>query len=217
MINVRRLLPADPWNQGVLVVFIALWAVSCVDVPYPKYFWLQHVPTVAVVLVLAAWQDRLAISRLSYTLIVAFMALHLLGARYLYSYVPYDDWSEPLAGFSITDQFGFQRNHYDRLVHFFYGALLVIPAWRFLRRFAGKSAAWSALFAFSIIMASSAAYEVFEWLVAVTLAPDWAESYNGQQGDPWDSQCDMALAAAGAVLALGIAATWHHQNAVSKR
>jgi len=211
MTFLRDLLPTDPWNRGAFVLFIAIWTLSCIHVPYPKYFWLQHVPTVAVVGTLVAVQNRLAISRTSYTLILAFMGLHLLGARYLYSYVPYDIWSEQLAGLSITDRFGFTRNHYDRVVHFFYGALLTVPAWRFVRRFAGAGTGWGALFAFSLIMASSAAYEVFEWLVAITMAPDWAESYNGQQGDPWDSQSDTALAGVGAVVALAVGAIGHHR------
>jgi putative membrane protein len=204
--TLQSLLPRDPINRAFLIAFLALWAVSCIAVPYPKYFWLQHVPTVAVVLALLAAQNRFAISRLSYGLIIAFMLLHVLGARYLYSYVPYDDWSEWLLGERITDRFEFTRNHYDRLVHFFFGLLLVIPAWRCARRFAGTGAWWSAVFAFSVILAASALYEVFEWLVAITMAPDWAESYNGQQGDIWDAQRDMALAALGAILGLSVTA-----------
>lgn len=33
------------------------------------------------------------------------------------------------------------------------------------------------------------------------LAPDAADAYNGQQGDAWDAQKDMALALAGALVA----------------
>jgi putative membrane protein len=43
-------------------------------------------------------------------------------------------------------------------------------------------------------------YEVFEWLLSVFLSPDQAEAYNGQQGDMWDPQKDMALAMLGAIL-----------------
>jgi putative membrane protein len=199
-----RLLPRDSWNRWMLTVFLMLWVASCIRVPYPKYFWLQHVPTVAALVVLAAAQNRFEISRTSYTLILAFLALHLLGARYLYSYVPYDYWSERLLGFDISERFGFTRNHYDRLVHLFFGLLLVIPVRRSLRRFAGVDATWSAALAFSLILAASALYEVFEWLVAAKMAPDWAESYNGQQGDVWDAQRDMALAAVGAAAGLVI-------------
>jgi putative membrane protein len=185
------------------------WAVSCINVPYPKYFWLQHVPTVGGIVALAWAQNRLQISRVSYTLIIALMALHVFGARYLYSYVPYDEWTQRLFGFSITDRFGFERNHYDRLVHFCFGLWLIVPAWRFSRRIVGLGPAWAAVFAFTAIMTASAIYEVLEWLGAIIMAPDWAESYNGQQGDVWDPQWDMALAACGAILGLGfIAGGW---------
>jgi putative membrane protein len=210
--SLRRLLPKDPWNRVVLALFLVVWAVSCIRVPYPQYFWLQHVPTVVVVVALIAVQNRLKISRLSYTLILAFLLLHVLGARYLYSYVPYDDWSDWLLGYRVTDRFSFTRNHYDRLVHFFFGLLLVLPAWRLSQRIVGTSAFWSAVFAFSAIMTASAVYEVFEWLVAVFMAPDWAESYNGQQGDPWDAQRDMALAGLGAILGLAILAGWQWRS-----
>jgi putative membrane protein len=196
------MLPADRWNRIVLAVFLAFWAISCINVPYPKYFWLQHVPTAAAIVGLAYVQNRLAISRLSYTLFMAFMALHVLGARYLYSYVPYDEWSERLFGFNINYQFGFRRNHFDRLVHFCFGLLLVIPAWRFSRRIVCLDAKWSAAFAMMGILSAGAVYEIFEWLAAMIMAPDWAESYNGQQGDVWDAQRDMALAACGAIIGL---------------
>jgi putative membrane protein len=206
MNRIHRMPPATAWNRRALALFLVLWAVSCIRVPYPKYFWLQHVPTVAVVLALAAADRRWPISRLSYTLILAFMTLHLLGARYLYSYVPYDVWSERFGGFRITDRCGFTRNHYDRFVHFCFGLLLVVPAWQFARRVMGLSAAGSVAAAISLILSTSALYEIFEWLVAVVMAPDWADSFNGQQGDPWDAQWDMALAMVGSIVGLALAA-----------
>ena len=52
-------------------------------------------------------------------------------------------------------------------------------------------------------MAASLLYEVGETAVALFFAPDWADRYLGQQGDLWDAQRDMALASAGAVIAMG--------------
>jgi putative membrane protein len=46
------------------------------------------------------------------------------------------------------------------------------------------------------VPATSAAYELLEWVVA----PDVAEAYNGQQGDMWDAHADMAIAALGALV-----------------
>jgi putative membrane protein len=47
----------------------------------------------------------------------------------------------------------------------------------------------------------------------MTFAPDWAEAYNGQQGDIWDPQKDMALAAAGSILAAGVVGLAYSQKA----
>jgi putative membrane protein len=199
-------LPADRWNRGALVVFLLLWLASCIRPPHPEYLLLQHGPTVVAVVALAAVQNRLKVSRVSYTLILLFIAFHLLGARYLYSFVPYDDWFEPLLGVRLTDYFGFQRNHYDRLVHFLFGLFVVVPSWRFSRRILGLNNWWSAAVAFAIIMATSAMYEVLEWLIAVTQSATTAESYNGQQGDVWDPQWDMALAGLGSLVGLFLVA-----------
>ena len=38
------------------------------------------------------------------------------------------------------------------------------------------------------------------------MAPDWADRYNGQQGDIWDPQKDMALALLGATLSTLVSA-----------
>jgi putative membrane protein len=200
------ILPDDPWNRCALVVFLTLWFASCVRPPYPEYLLLQHGPTLVTVIALAAVQNRIGVSRVSYTLILLFMAFHLVGGRYLYSNVPYDDWSQTLFGVRITDAFNFQRNHYDRLVHFLFGLLVVIPSWRFGRRILRLGVWWSAAVAFSIIMTASAVYELLEWSFAMLLAPEWAESYNGQQGDVWDPHWDMALAGLGSLVGLGLVA-----------
>ena len=200
------LLPHDRWNRAALAAFLLLWLVSCIKPPYPEYLLLQHGPTVVAIAALVLVQNRLAVSRLSYTLILTFLAFHLLGARYLYSFVPYDDWLQPLLGFRLTQHFHFQRNHYDRLVHIMFGALIVIPSRRFSRRILRLGDWWSAAVAFAIIMAASAVYEILEWIVAMTQSATTAESYNGQQGDIWDPQWDMALAGIGSLVSLGIIA-----------
>ena len=68
-------------------------------------------------------------------------------------------------------------------------------------RYGGLSRRWALFTAISAVAAASAVYEVFEWLLAVVAAPEYAEHYNGQQGDLWDGQKDMALAIAGSLIA----------------
>ncbi len=48
---------------------------------------------------------------------------------------------------------------------------------------------------------SSVMYEMFEWLLTIIAPADQADNYNGQQGDIWDAQKDMALAMLGGIFA----------------
>ena len=199
-----KLLPRDHYQRAIFLIFLLFFAGSCIAPPYRQFLLMQHVPTVLAALLLAYMSNRFVISRLSFSSIILFLCLHTLGARYLYSYTPYDLWSEKLLGFNITDTFGFQRNHYDRLVHFSYGLLVAVPVQEFERRYLRLSLWVSSVLAIEFIIATSASYELLEWLVAVVFTPDWAETFLGQQGDIFDAQKDMALATAGAVLSICI-------------
>lgn len=193
-------------NGQLLAVVVTLLAtlVSFLGAPYPYEQRLQHVPTF-VALVALAWMARRQVLRnTSFFCILGFWWLHILGARWIYSYVPYDDWSEWATGHRLSDLFGWTRNHFDRLVHFAFGALAVPPLVEVLRRQFGV-ANWIAIcVAFCIVMTIGGMYEIVEWQVAVWMSPDQAEAYNGQQGDLWDPQKDMALNALGAILSAGV-------------
>jgi len=207
----RRLLPNDPWNRRVLAAFVVLWVISCIRVPYPQFFAMQHLPTALAVIALTAAERKALVDRVGFGFVISFLVLHVVGARYLYSYVPYDDWAEHVLGIRLSERFGFERNHYDRLVHFWFGLLFVYPLARFFERQLGVRGWWPAVLALCVVMAAGAVYEIAEWSVAMAFAPDWADAYNGQQGDPWDAQRDMALAAVGAmfgVVGLALLRSW---------
>lgn len=197
-----KLLPRDRYQTVLFLFFLLFFAGSCISPPYLQFLLMQHVPTVLAALLLAYLSNRFVISRCSFSSIIVFLCLHTLGARYLYSYVPYDVWSEKLLGVNLSEAFGFQRNHYDRVVHFSYGLLLAVPVQEFERRYLRLSKAVSSLLALEFIIATSASYELIEWLVAVVFTPDWAEQFLGQQGDIFDAQKDTALATLGAVVSI---------------
>lgn len=199
-------LPRDWYQRVLFLLFFVFFAASCVAPPYRQFLLMQHVPTVLAALLLAFLSNRFTISRLSFTSIIVFLGLHTLGARYLYSYVPYDVWSEQVLGISISKTFGFQRNHYDRVVHFSYGLLLAVPIQEFERRHLRLSVALSSVLAIECIIATSASYELIEWFVAVIFTPDWADQFLGQQGDMFDAQKDMALATSGAIVSISVLA-----------
>ncbi len=197
-------IPRDPVQRILFACFLLFFAGSCISPPFLQFLMMQHVPTVLAALLLGWMANRFTISRISFALIVLFLCLHTLGARYLYSYTPYDVWSEALLGVNITELFGLERNHYDRLVHFSYGLLLVVPIQEFERRYLRLSMIVASVLAVEFILATSAAYELLEWGIAVVFTPDWAESFLGQQGDIFDAQKDTALATLGALISVSI-------------
>ena len=73
-------------------------------------------------------------------------------------------------------------------------------------RSCGAGAGWgrAALAVLGWVLAISCLYEIFEWLLTIVAAGETADRYNGQQGDIWDAQKDMAFAALGAILVLAI-------------
>jgi putative membrane protein len=196
------LLLHDRYKQLVLLLLLVLFLATCIKPPYPQFLLMQHAPTVLGGVLLACMANRFAMSRLSFTSVAVFLALHTVGARYLYSYTPYDELIEALFGVNITELFGFKRNHYDRWVHFSYGLLMAVPIQEFERRHLKLSVALSSVLAVECIIATSASYEMIEWLVAVIFTPDWADQFLGQQGDLFDAQKDMALAVAGALVSI---------------
>jgi len=196
------LLPRDRCHRVLFVLLLIVFVASCIAPPYQEFLLMQHAPTVLGGILLVFMANRYEISRLSFASTTLFLCLHSLGARFLYSYVPYDQWSQQLLGVSINETFGFERNHYDRLVHFSYGLLIAVPIQEFERRYLQLSHTIASLLAVEFILATSAAYELIEWLVAIAFTPTWAEQFLGHQGDPFDAQKDMTLATAGAILSV---------------
>lgn len=196
---------ALPRAQKILLALLAtLLLAAQVAQPYPEIALLQHIPTLAFLLGAPWLLRRWPLSTASLACIVAFLALHTLGGRYAYSNVPYDDWAHALSGTSLSDAMGWTRNHYDRLVHFAFGALSVVPVAEIARRWGGLTPRGAALTVLAWALAISCLYEIFEWLLTIVAAGETADRYNGQQGDIWDAQKDMALATLGAILLLPV-------------
>lgn len=191
--------PAQRRLIGALLVLLLL---AQIDQPYPEIALLQHIPTMLLIVASPWLLRRWPLSTASVACIVVFMAFHTLGGRYAYSNVPYDDWLRALTGASLSDAFGWTRNHYDRLVHFAFGALSVVPVAEVARRWCGFGARGAVLAVLGWVLAISCLYEIFEWLLTIVAAGETADRYNGQQGDIWDAQKDMALATLGAVMVL---------------
>ena len=185
---------AQTWMIGAIAVAIPLSAIGAL---YPENTWLQVGP-VALLLPAAWWVlRRYPISDAAAGCLAAFVLLHLFAARWSYSYVPYDQW---LPG--LGSKFGFTRNMFDRLVHFLFGVLAVLPFAEIGMRYGGLRRRPALIGAALFVLAVGGCYEIFEWTLTLALAPADAGAYNGEQGDMFDSQKDMAVAALGMLLAI---------------
>lgn len=186
---------------STIAVFTAMVLASIEPLAWSSYLLHQLGTLLFLALMFAAYRYW-RVSTRAYMLAALFLIIHIVGARYLYSYVPYDDWIQSLFGIRLNDLFGWQRNMYDRLVHFSYGLLLFAMMIEISRTLFGiRSIKRLIVIALMINMSSSMLYELLEWAIASTLSPDAAEAYNGQQGDMWDAHKDMALALIGGLIA----------------
>lgn len=187
----------------VFLVYAIAWAFNPID----RHDWmLENALTVIGLAALVITYRWFPLSNISYALIFAFLCLHTIGSHYTYALVPYNDWTRKLFGSPLNEWFGFQRNHFDRLVHFCFGLLLAYPVRELFMRVAGAKGFWSYYLPLDLTMSLSMLYELVEWAAAVMLGGDLGQAYLGTQGDLWDAQKDMALATLGALICMCVVA-----------
>lgn len=188
------------WVLMSLVVIASIIA-SIHPLDFAAYL-LHQVGTVVGMVVLLILLYQRKVSVLGFSLTIIFILFHILGAHYLYSFVPYNNWFIEYLNFDLDQHFDWSRNMYDRFIHFIYGLLLFQICCDVFSHWLPKVKPGKiALIAIQFIMASSMVYELIEWAIAIGMSASDAENYNGQQGDIWDAQKDMALASLGAIIA----------------
>lgn len=182
------------------LVVLAMFAASIQPLEFESYL-LHQAGTVFMMAGLLIAFKKVGLSFSSFVLYLIFLLIHIVGAHYLYSYVPYNNWILHSFGFNLDQSMGWSRNMYDRFVHLTYGILLYPVLLRLFEIWFPKNKPIVLyLLVIQFVMASSLIYEWVEWLIALGLSPEDAENYNGQQGDIWDAHMDMLLATIGAIL-----------------
>jgi putative membrane protein len=141
---------------------------------------------------------------LVYGLIAVHACVLFIGGHYTYAEVPLGFWAQRM--------FGWTRNNYDRVGHFFQGFVPALVTREVLLRVTPlRRGAWLFFLVTCVCLAASALYELIEWRAAVALGQS-ADAFLGTQGDPWDTQEDMATALAGAVLAQLLLSRLHDRS-----
>lgn len=192
----------------LLVSYLAWWTYNAI---YPVYlfdWFLENILVVATLLFLWWIYPRVHFSNLSLTLFAVFLALHTHGSHYTYAESP--------LGFWISDLFGTERNHYDRIIHFGFGLLMFWPMREISNEVVGAKSRWVALVGLLFIISMSAAYESMEWITAIIVEPEAAMAFLAAQGDQFDAQKDHALAIGGGIISFFIAKILATQNRLPK-
>lgn len=188
-------------KRVALLLTVVVFAITWIAPRWPLEQALHSSLTVVGLLWLAIHDRRWTMRDGDFIAICAFIAVHCVAARWLYSNVPYDLWLRTLFGWSPQAAFGWERNHFDRLIHLLFGLCFTAAlAANARQRWPSLRVVHAYALAILAIMAVSLIYEWLEWAVALLLSPDQAEAYNGQQGDIWDAHMDMLLATVGAAV-----------------
>jgi putative membrane protein len=186
----------------LLVAFCVVAVVSAIR-PTSYFNWISETfPAWIGAAILVATHRRFPFTTLVYALVFLFCAILFAGGHWTYAQVPLGEW--------MKGWFGFERNHFDRVGHFFQG---VIPAMivreMLLRRTTLVRGPRVFFLCCAAALAISALYEIFEWQYAVIFGGDAATDFLGSQGDPWDAQEDMTMALAGSIVSQLLLARWH--------
>ena len=186
---------------GALLVLLAVSGVH----PHDRLTWLMEVmPVLLAVPLLLATYRHFPLSSLLYALIFAHAVILIVGGTYTYARVPF--------GFWLQEVFDLGRNPYDKIGHFAQGFVPALLAREILLR--GHYVRTRPMLGFlvlCVVLAISASYELIEWLAAVLMGQG-ADAFLGTQGDPWDTQSDMAYALLGGASALTLLTRLHDRQ-----
>lgn len=198
--NSREKLPA------VLLGLYCLEFMVLAINPYDRTTWWAEniVGLIPVLSLVVMYHYKIRFSNTAYVLMAIFIFFHTIGGHYTFERVPFD---------LVTDLFGFERNHFDRMCHFMVGffaypALELLERGRWIRgRLLAIAAVVMAVFGFAGI------FEIVEWLYAAFSNPEAGNAFLGSQGDIWDAQKDMLSDGLGAICT---AILYHFMNKGSR-
>jgi putative membrane protein len=183
----------QPFHWGLLAIFFAVLVWSGIQ-PFDRFTWfLEVVPALIALPILAFTYRRFPFTRLVYVLILLHACILMVGGHFTYAREPFFAW--------LARVFHWPRNNYDKLGHFAQGLVPAMVAREvFLRRTPLRCGGWLFFLVVCFCGALSASYELFEWLMAITSGSK-ANDFLGEQGYVWDTQTDMLMAFIGAIVA----------------
>ena len=181
--------PKFLWCLLTILIAETIWSFCFA---YDMQVWWTEMASVFFFIALfGLTYKKFQFSRLSYFVIFAFCVLQIIGACYTFERVPFD---------KVTQFFGFERNHYDRLAHFTIGISGLLISEFTWRKKIIPSFKWAAVAGIVFIMALANFWELVEWIYVEVDGGSAGLAFLGSQGDIWDAQKDMLMDTLGALV-----------------
>jgi putative membrane protein len=179
----------------VFIFFSLGWAPRA-----DRFTWfMKNFPVIIALPLLVVTYKNFRLTNLMYFLIAFHCLVLMVGGYWTYANVPAGNW--------VKNLFHLSRNPYDRLGHLFQGFVPILLFREvFFRKGILKPGPWAVPVLVLMVLGVSAAYELLEWQTAVWTGSS-ADAFLGSQGDPWDTQWDMACALIGGTTGL-ITMSW---------
>jgi putative membrane protein len=168
-----------------------VWIMMAINPKYRADWLLENILVFFFFPFIVLMDNRHHYSVISIVLLLIFASLHSLGSHYTYAEMEHFD--------TITKLFGFERNHYDRVVHFLFGLLVFRILFEMITQ-SISSLKTALFFTLTTVISIATFYEMLEWLAAITFHPELGLAFLGTQGDIWDAQKDTLVAIIGALV-----------------
>lgn len=177
----------------LLLLILAAETVWSACSPYnTQVWWTEFLTAFAFMALLTCTYKKFQFSNLAYFLMFLFCFLQLIGAHYTFERVPFD---------YVTELFGFERNHFDRVAHFTIGLSGFLVSEFLWKKKIVPSFKFAAFFGIVFIMAAADFWELVEWIYAEIDGGEAGLAFLGSQGDIWDAQKDMLMDTLGSLVA----------------
>lgn len=182
-------------NYKLPIILLSIYLLEftvCAIAPYDRgVWWAENIPVMLVVGIIIFISRGYRFSNTSYLFMSVFILLHTIGGHFTFERVPF---------YFVSDLFGFERNHFDRVAHFSVGFYAYAIAEYLMVKRLVHSRWIVALLPVFAIATLAAMYEIFEWQYALNSDPSAGIAVLGSQGDVWDAQKDMLADTLGAIL-----------------
>ena len=196
----------------MLGIYLAVFAFFAYKPNYMTLWITENsIAVITVIALVILYWKGIRFSNFSCFLMTVALCWQTIGGHYCFAEVPFD---------FVTELFGFQRNHYDRVGHFMVG-FFALPAMEYFEsRNLIRNRGLNAVLVILSIFGIAGIFEIIEWIYA-DISACFREgragaAFLGSQGDIWDAQKDMLCDGAGAIVTAVLFSVRYHGKDVSR-